>query len=756
MSEAPLANHPGAHAALQRRYFWVLIALLFLFCLRVLGQILVAFFKVSFLPPMEEWFSGLLPYQELLTAQILIIVLYGKICLDFVRGRGFFVTPRRRLGTGLLTFGSLYLGVMILRYVIRMSLYPNERWAGGCIPILFHWLLSSFILVLGSYHWRTTPRPIKPSLAKRLLQGAAAVVALLGVSAWAIYQMTPSLLAHQLGFRRSQFAVRAQRGATLLTSDRIPLVADIYHPQHTAHTPTILIRIPLTRDFKNSLFASMIGKMWAERGYTTVIQGTRGRFGSGGTFYPLRWERQDGIETLQWIAKQPWFDGHILTWGGSAFGHTQWAIADQTAPGPSALTVYFASTNFHDMFYPGGAFSLDSALSWAVRSHGTRDRTDWPSADEIQQAADGFPLLDADRRATGADVTFFKDWVEHPERDALWMEIDGQDRLRLLKAPVLLMAGWYDPFLPTQLSDFIHIRQSGEPGVAGRSHLIIGPWTHASEVTFPDGTKAENFRRQSLAVSLPWFDENSGLATPSPLASSPIRLFVMGKNEWRAEQEWPLARTQYAPYFLSSGGAANSAAGDGTLNAIAPTVQEPADAYTYDPLHPVPTAGGAMIGGAAGIARQNDIESRHDVLVYTTPSLNQDVEVTGSISLILYVSTTAPDTDFTGKLVDVHQNGSAFNISEGILRRSYQQAQSFSAAEKVHEIQIELWPISMMFFKGHRIRLEVSSSNFPRFDRNPNTGNRIASEVHVVSAKQTVRHGPEYPSRLILPIIPTR
>jgi putative CocE/NonD family hydrolase len=228
----------------------------------------------------------------------------------------------------------------------------------------------------------------------------------------------------------------------------------------------------------------------------------------------------------------------------------------------------------------------------------------------------------------------------------------------------------------------------------------------------------------------------------------------MGKNEWRSEQEWPLAKTQYVPYFLSSGEAANTAAGDGTLNARPPTAQEPVDSYTYDPLHPVPTAGGAMIGPAAGIARQNDIEGRHDVLVYTTPSLNQDVEVTGPISLILYVSTTAPNTDFAAKLVDVHQDGSAFNISEGILRRSYQEAQDPSAAEKVHEIHLELWPTSMVFFKGHRIRLEVSSSNFPRFDRNPNTGNRIASEVNVISAKQTVRHSPEYPSRLILPIIP--
>jgi putative CocE/NonD family hydrolase len=751
-----LAHHSGAPAALQRRYFWVLTALLFLFCLRVLGQILVAFFKVSFLPPMEEWFSGVLPYPELLTAQILIVVLYGKICLDFRRGLGFFVTPRRRLGTGLLLFGSLYLGVMILRYVMRMGLYPHERWAGGCIPIFFHWVLSSFLLVVGGYHWRTTPPPAKSSVGMRFLQGAGVVVALLCVSAWAVYQMMPSLLAHQLGFRRSQFAVRAQKGARMLTSDGIPLVADVYHPQHTARTPTILVRIPLTRDLKNSLFAGMIGQMWAERGYTTVIQGTRGRFGSGGTFYPLLGERRDGIETLQWIAQQPWFDGHILTWGGSAFGHTQWALADQTAPGLSALAVYFASSNFHDMFYPGGAFSLHSALSWAIRSHGARDQTDWPPEEEVRQAANGFPLLDADRRATGADVSFFKDWVAHPDRDAFWEDIDGQDRPQSLKAPVLLIAGWYDPFLPTQLNDFTHIRQSREPGVASRSRLIVGPWTHASEVTFPDGTKAENFRRQSLAVSLPWFDENSGLAMSPPPANSLIRLFVMGKNEWRDEQEWPLARTQWVPYFLGSGGAANSAAGDGTLNVIAPTTHEPGDSYAYDPLHPVPTAGGAMIGGAAGIARQNDIEARQDVLVYTTPSLNQDTEVTGPISLILYVSTTAPNTDFTAKLVDVRQDGSIFNISDGILRRSYQQAQSPSAAEKAHEIHIELWPTSMVFFKGHRIRLEVSSSNFPRFDRNPNTGNRIASEVNVISAKQTVRHGPGYPSRLVLPIVPAR
>ena len=245
-----------------------------------------------------------------------------------------------------------------------------------------------------------------------------------------------------------------------------------------------------------------------------------------------------------------------------------------------------------------------------------------------------------------------------------------------------------------------------------------------------------------MAVSLPWFDENSGLATSRPAANAPIRLFVMGKNEWRAEQEWPLARTQCVSYFLSSGGAANSPAGDGTLNPMAPIAHEAADSYTYDPLHPVPTAGGAMIGGAAGIARQNDIEARQDVLVYTTPSLNQDLEVTGAISLILYVSTAEPNTDFTAKLIDVHQDGSAFNISEGILRRSYQETKN--TAEQVNEINIELSPTSMVFFKGHRIRLEVSKKQqFPalRSQSQYREHDRIGSERHLCEADGMARSG---------------
>src|SRR5215472_1420961 len=392
----------------QKRYFWLLATLLFLFCLRVLGQILVAFFGVKFLPPMEEWFSGLLPYPELLASQILIILLYGKICLDFARGHGYFVTPRRRLGINLLKFGWLYLGVMMIRYVIRMGLYPHERWTGGSIPIFFHWVLASFLLVLGHYHWRSTAQvQMKTrSLRARLFLWSQATVVGLGIVLWVLYQLGPSLVAHAIGLRRSQFAVRVQKHAVMTTTDGTQLTSQIFHPQHTNRTPTILVRIPLSKTLKNSLYISLAGRIWAERGYTVVIQGTRGRYGSGGTFYPLHGERQDGIETLSWIANQPWFNGQIATWGGSAFGYTQWAISDQQNPGPTAMTIYCASSDFYRAFYPGGEFSLYTALSWAGRSYGRRDLADFPPAEDLNRATEVLPLIDADRRLAGEEIPF--------------------------------------------------------------------------------------------------------------------------------------------------------------------------------------------------------------------------------------------------------------------------------------------------------------------------------------------------------------
>lgn len=546
--------------------------------------------------------------------------------------------------------------------------------------------------------------------------------------------------------RPSQYAVRIERDVTMKTSDGVSLVSDIYRPQVSDATPTILVRIPFSKTFMNSLGADAIGRFWASRGYTVVVQGTRGRYKSGGTFYPMRHERQDGIETLQWLARQPWFDGRLGMWGGSAFGQTQWALADQTQP--NALMIQIASSRFREMFHVGGAFSLESALFWAARSRGPQDVD--PSYRMLERGFDGFPLIEADDRAVG-NVPFFDDWLLHAQADAYWQPIDGEDRARTIQAPVLLMAGWFDPFLPAQLRDFETIRRQAEPRVAAQSRLMIGPWIHAGAVRFPDGTTAGDYRPASLAPSLPWFDHHL-LGRPMHASLvAPVRIYVMGENVWRDEQEWPLARARYTPFYLRSGVRANSKTGDGRLTLERPTEPEPAASYVYDPRQPVPSRGGAMLGPRAGIALQDDVETRQDVLVYSSNALGADMEVTGPIAAVLYVATTAFNTDFTVKLVDVHPDGKAYNVSDGILRHSYPRPEPPGSPS---QIAIQLWPTSMLFRRGHRLRVEVSSSNYPRYDRNPNTGGDIPTERNPVAATQSVFHGAQAPSHIILPIVP--
>lgn len=702
---------------------------------------------------MEEWYSGTISYPWLLLSQIVITLLYSKVCFDFARGYGFFVAPRRGLGVGLLAFGSIYLLVVVIRYVIRMSLYPHERWIGGSIPIFFHWVLASFLLAVGQYHWARTreaaqQRRIHSGMRRWLRRAswlAAATSLVIGLLGWVAYQLAPSALAHHLGFRPPEYAVRTERGVQMMTSDGVALASNVYHPQRVRKTPTILVRIPLLWDIKNRLFGDVVARMWAERGYTVVLQATRGRYPSGGRYEPFRHERRDGIETLTWLAGQPWFNGRLGMWGGSYFGYTQWVLADQVDPGPSALMVQICSTDWHRMFYPGGAFSLASALYWAVWSGNNLPEP--PSPESLQPGFDGFPLIEADDRL-GRDYDFFNDWVTHAARDSYWAEVDGARRPESLVAPVLIMAGWYDPFLPGAIADFLRIRQGSHSSVAAASRLMIGPWAHARTVVLPGDVPLRNYRFESLAPSVPWFDRHLRSSGGAVHEDAPIRIYVNGVNRWRDEQEWPLARTRYVPYYLHSGGKANSVRGDGMLALNFPSSSEQDDTFVYDPRRPVPSSGGAMFGPRGGIALQDAIEERLDVLVYTTPPLDADLEVTGPVTASLFVATTAPATDFTAKLVDVHPSGSAYNISEGILRRGYR------GVAQPAEIQIDLWPTSIVFLKGHRIRLEVSSSNYPRFDRHPNTDGQIATEQHPIAATQNLHHGLETPSHLLLPVIP--
>lgn len=574
-----------------------------------------------------------------------------------------------------------------------------------------------------------------------------AAIVLLTASLSGCQTIVGALVLPKEGVRTAEYPVLPTETAHMTTSDGVTLVAQVYRPSIAVKVPTILVRIPFTQTWKNDLAADVIGKFWASRGYNAVIQGTRGRYKSGGTYYPLRDERRDGIETLHWLSEQPWFDGRLGMWGGSAFGYTEWVLANQQNPGPSALIIQIASTDFHDMFHPGGAFSLESALFWAVRSRGSEDVD--PSFADLERGFNGFPLIEADNRAVG-QIPFFDDWATHTTKDDYWRAIDGEDRARTIKAPVLLMAGWSDPFLPSQLRDYEEIQRHADRRVARDTRLVIGPWTHADPIRFPDGSDAGSYRKASLAPSIPWFDHHLRDQPLDTQLTAPVRIFVLGENKWRDEQEWPLKRAVYTPFYLSSGGRANTASGDGKLLLSPPTAKQPPDIYNYDPRAPVPSRGGAMLGPRAGMFLQTDVEDRPDVLVYTSDVLELETEVTGPVKAELLVHTTARNTDFTVKLVDVYPDGRAYSVSDGILRRGYEA----HAAENPTRISVQLWPTSILFRKGHRIRIEVSSSNFPRYDRNPNTGAAIAQEVNPITARQTIFHEPGAESYILLPIVP--
>lgn len=303
MSLILLADPSGATVGLRFRYGWALLVLLFLFCLRVLGQILVMYLHVRFLPQAEEWFSGLMPYPKLLFSQFLIILVYGKICLDVFRGEGYFASSTGG-GIGLLIFASLYLGLMILRYIIRMTLYPKERWVGGCIPIFFHWVLSSFLLLVAVYYSQLAPHPVQTTETLRAIHIAAAVGGILCVLLWAIYQLAPSLMAARIGLGRSTFAVRPEKQVKIGLSGGDSIFVDIYRPRSIAQTPTLRIQLSESKSFRDAVVAGLISKMWAERGYTVILEKFGGSRRSGDV----------AVETGQWIADQAWFDGHIVAW----------------------------------------------------------------------------------------------------------------------------------------------------------------------------------------------------------------------------------------------------------------------------------------------------------------------------------------------------------------------------------------------------------------------------------------------------------
>jgi putative CocE/NonD family hydrolase len=526
------------------------------------------------------------------------------------------------------------------------------------------------------------------------------------------------------------------------------LSANIFRPGQPGRVPTILYRTP----YGKGVAITPNYQAFVNRGYAVVVEDVRGRFESGGVFRPLEQESQDGDDTLNWIAGQPWSDGKVGMTGGSYLGIVQWKAALLNNPHLKAIFPWVSGCDdYRDRFYsPGGAMRLGHRLLWMAENmkvpgyHG-----------DFSKYVLHLPLRTSDRLATGQATAMYQAALNHPAYDGFWKKVSTREQLRKIRVPVFSVGGWYDTFIESDLEAFSALRKT-----SGLHRIVVGPWAHDLRYKFAGADFGPDSVVPLRGLQLQWFDQwLKGKDTPV-VSGVPVRIFVMGANRWREEREWPPAEARLTPFYLNGKGRANTLVGDGALGTKPPR-RKAEDRFTYDPRDPVPTRGGAACCNpkvfAWGPMDQRPVEKRADVLVYTSKTLRRDLEVTGPVRLVLWASTGARDTDFTAKLVDVFPNGEARNLTDGILRLRYRESlerPALAQPGQIYQLSLDLGVTSNLFRKGHRVRLEVSSSNFPRFDRNPNTGGAIAEETRLNKAVQTIYHDSDHPSHLLLPVMP--
>ena len=544
------------------------------------------------------------------------------------------------------------------------------------------------------------------------------------------------------------------------TRDGVMLATDIYRPKAEGKFPVLMIRTPYNRR------DSATGIFLASHGYISIHQDTRGRFDSGGEFYPFKYEMNDGYDAVEWAAALPYSDGRVGMHGGSYVGATQMLAASSAPPHLVGIFPYVTAMEYYEGWtYQGGAWMQWFSESWTSglavdtltkKTSGLIRSKLWANALPVES----YKLLDL---PTAQEVApYLKDWIEHETNDEYWKAIKVSDHYGKMNVKALHSGGWHDIFSGGSIRNFIEMQKQAPTEEARRGQrLLMGPWAHAN--TTPEGKIGDvTFGKDAVldmnGTVVKWYDYVMKGKQNEFSTDAPVKIFVMGDNVWRDEKEFPLARTSYTKYYLHSSKGANSLGGDGVISPLIPKTEKP-DSYEYDPSNPVPTIGGRLCCGGLppGPTDQKANEARSDVLVFSTPALTQDTEVTGFITAELYASTSAADTDFTAMIVDVDEKGYARYLGDGIIRARYRNSTKVAEPiepNKVYKYTIDLWATSNVFKAGHKIRVYLSSSNFPRFNRNLNTGEKTMGGLRMVTAKQTIYHDAQYPSSIILPIIP--
>ena len=556
-----------------------------------------------------------------------------------------------------------------------------------------------------------------------------------------------ALIAGSIFLNGADFAIESHTHVRIAMRDGVHLDTNVFYPAGVNRWPAILMRTP----YGKGSDLSPNNRAFVEHGYAIVIQDVRGRHDSDGVFRPMDQEGPDGEDTLAWIARQPWSDGKAGMMGGSYLGVAQWQVAIRNPPQLKAIfPVVSGDDDYMDRYYSrGGAYKLGHRLVWMAEN--LRD-PNLPKPD-IGEVIRHLPLRTADRAATGHTVDWFQQTLDHPSYDAFWKTYSTRLKLEHMHIPVFAIGGWFDNYAQSDLDAFSELRKLGRD-----SHVLIGPWPHNMADRFGNVDFGPSASIPLRRMQFDWFDH--WLKGKDTIAGyAPARFFTMGDNRWQDSFAWPPVNVATQLFYLSSKGRANGALGDGALQARRKHTDQPDD-FIYDPRNPVPTRGGAICCDfrvlPPGPKDQRAVENRGDVLNYTSEPLKKDFEVTGQVRVLLYVTTSAPDTDFTAKLVDVYPDGSAIGVTDGILRLRYRNGldrpELALRTNEVYGITIDAGVTSMVFRAKHRLRLEISSSNFPRFDRNHNTGRSIADDAELRTAHQVVHHGGLFPSAILLPV----
>jgi putative CocE/NonD family hydrolase len=518
-------------------------------------------------------------------------------------------------------------------------------------------------------------------------------------------------------------AVRVHRDLPVRARDGVILRTDHYEPR-LRPAATILVRTPYGR---KGIMGLMSGRALAERGFHVVLQSCRGTFDSGGTFEPMRHEREDGLDTVAWVEAQPWFDGNLFTYGPSYVGFTQWAIAAEAGPALKGMLAAVTAAGFRDPTYAGGSYSLDTIVNWVsilTNQGGSLPSFIYKQARSqrrVRRALVHFPLSEVDSKAVGDSVGFFQEWLAHAEPDdPYWAQRVHHNRVAEVDAAVCLVGGWYDIFLPWQLRDYATLRAAGK-----WPRLVIGPWTHADP----------QLLAYSMREGLSWFrhQRNGGTGEPGG-----VRIFVGGADEWRDLTDWPPQGTSTEWFLQANGG----------LAPAVPSADSP-DKFRYDPTDPTPSPGGPLLTPQAGRRDNRAVEARADVLVYTTEPLAADYEAVGPVSATVHIRSNLDHFDVHVRVCEVDRAGHSENICDGLVR--VDPGQFPPDRDGVRAVEVELWPIAYRFPAGHRIRVQVAGGAHPRYARNPGTGEPLATASRLLVADNEVFHDPDHPSAIRLP-----